>query len=144
MKKKNKFIGINFGGHDTSASLLIDDKIVAACEQERFDLQKHSRSFPIDAINECLKIGNISIDDIDEISFGSDIYDLIREVYLKPALKDENRLKFLIQDIEKIKKFLNIENNLRECTGFKGKVNFLGIIFAILQVHIIRQVLKMH
>ena len=99
MKNKNKFIGINFGGHDTSATLLIDDKIVAACEQERFDLQKHSRSFPIDAINECLKIGNISIDDIDD----TDIYDLIREVYLKPALKDENRLKFLIQDIEKIK-----------------------------------------
>ena len=38
MKNKNKFIGVNFGGHDTSATLLIDDNIVAACEQERFDL----------------------------------------------------------------------------------------------------------
>ena len=125
MKNKNKFIGVNFGGHDTSATLLVDDNIVAACEQERFDLLKHSRSFPLEAINECLRIGKISINDIDEISFGTDIFDLIREVYLKPALRDESRLKFLIKDIEKIKIFLNIEKRLRELTGFKGKVNFL-------------------
>ena len=125
MKNKNKFIGVNFGGHDTSATLLVDDNIVAACEQERFDLLKHSRSFPLEAINECLRIGKISINDIDEISFGTDIFDLIREVYLKPALRDESRLKFLIKDIEKIKIFLNIEKRLRELTGFKGTVNFL-------------------
>ena len=48
-------LAINFGGHDTSAALSINEKIIAAVEQERFDLSKHSRNFPIDAINNCLK-----------------------------------------------------------------------------------------
>ena len=91
-----------------------------------------------------LKLVIFQISDVDEISFGTDIYALIREVYLKPALKDENRLEFLVKDIERIKSFLNQENKLRELTGFKGKVNFLDITCVILQAHITRQVLKVH
>ena len=34
-------LGINFGGHDTSACLMINGKIVAACEEERFLKEKH-------------------------------------------------------------------------------------------------------
>ena len=49
-------LGINFGGHDTSATIIKNGEIVAACEQERYDGIKHSRKFPIDAINDCLKI----------------------------------------------------------------------------------------
>ena len=60
MKKKPFCVlGLEYGGHDTSASILIDGEIVAACEQERFDLEKHSRAFPNDSINECLKIAGL-------------------------------------------------------------------------------------
>ena len=43
-KKKFVQLAINYGGHDTSAALSIDDKIIAATEQERYDLSKHSRN----------------------------------------------------------------------------------------------------
>ena len=105
-----KILGIKYGGHDTSASLLIDGKIIAACAQERYSKDKHSRKFPIDAINDCLKIGKIKISKIDEIAFVGDINLYFREMYLNHALKSKKRMKFLIKDISKIEKILNIEN----------------------------------
>ena len=60
-------LGIKYGGHDCSAALLVDGKLVAACAQERYTRDKHSRLFPNDAIKDCLKIGKISINQIDEI-----------------------------------------------------------------------------
>ena len=124
MKKKYSILGIEYGGHDTSAALLIDGKIISCCEQERFDLKKHSRAFPSQAINECLKIGGMSIDDIDEISVGCDFVDMIRKVYLKPAIKDISRLGFMIKDIKRIESYLKIEKLIRKKTTFKKKINF--------------------
>ena len=100
----SKILGIKYGGHDTSAALLIDGKIVAACAQERYSRDKHSRKFPKEAVNDCLKIGKIKIDDIDEIAFVNDVNKFIREIYLRPALENEERLNFLFEDIEKILK----------------------------------------
>ena len=88
-----KILGIKYGGHDTSASLLIDGKIIAACAQERYSKDKHSRKFPIDAINDCLKIGKIKISKIDEIAFVGDINLYFREMYLNHALKSKKRMK---------------------------------------------------
>ena len=73
-----KILGLNYGGHDTSACITINGKVIAACEQERYDYQKHSRNFQIDAINDCLKISNLKIDQIDVISFSNDPYLQIR------------------------------------------------------------------
>ena len=124
MSKIFKVLGIEYGGHDTSATLMINGKIEAACEQERFDLKKHSRAFPKDAIQECLKIAGVKIDDLDEISFGGDYIDMIRKVYLKPALEKKERIEFLINDIERIKKFFNFEQIIRNETNYKGQINF--------------------
>ena len=117
-------LGVSFGGHDTSAALVINNKIVAACEQERFDLKKHTRSFPHEAINECLKLAGIKLSNIDEISIGADLIDLIRKIYLKPALKDNKRIEFLINDIDRIKKFYYMEDIIRDEINFTGKINF--------------------
>jgi carbamoyltransferase len=119
-----KILGIKYGGHDTSASLLIDGKIIAACAQERYSKDKHSRQFPIDAINDCLKIGKTKISKIDEIAFVGDINLYFREMYLNHALKSKTRMKFLIKDISKIEKILNIENFLRQKLNFKKNINF--------------------
>ena len=60
MSKKNlKVLGIHWGGHDTSASITINGKLLAAAEQERYDYIKHSRQFPTEAINDCLKIAKL-------------------------------------------------------------------------------------
>ena len=122
--KKSKLIqiSINWGGHDTSAALAIDDKIVAAAEQERYDLNKHSKNFPIDAINDCLNISKLKISNVDNIILCTDFKDLINRLYLEPAIKDSNRVKFLIKDIDRIKSYVNYEDNVRKQLNFSGKI----------------------
>ena len=110
----SNILGIKYGGHDTSAAIMVKGKIIAACAQERFSLDKHSRKFPSDAINECLKIAKIKIKDIDEIAFVNDLKSYIREIYLKPAIKDDKRLDFMFNDIDRISKSYYMENILRE------------------------------
>src|SRR5215471_15172647 len=55
-------------GHDSAAALVIDGEIVAAAAEERFNRVKHSGAFPINAINYCLKQGDVRLEDIDEIA----------------------------------------------------------------------------
>jgi len=59
-------------GMDAAAALVIDGKLVAAAEQERFSGKKHTGDFPIDAIRFCLAEGGLTLDDIDEIAHGFD------------------------------------------------------------------------
>jgi carbamoyltransferase len=123
MKNKRYIIlSINYGGHDTSACIMIDGIIVSACEQERFDLNKHSRSFPLEAINECLKISNVQIDEVDEFIIPFDTEYHIKEKYLKPVINKEVTMSFLINDLDRIKKISNIKNLIREKTNFKGPI----------------------
>jgi carbamoyltransferase len=121
-----KILGINYGGHDTSASLTINGKLIAACEEERYNKEKHTREFPKLAIKDCLKIANLKLKDIDLIAFSSDPYLQIREKYLTLALKDDYRIKVIIDDIDRIKSVYNTENFLRKKTGFKKKIEFLN------------------
>ena len=126
MNKKNQFVvlSIKYGGHDTAAAIMMDGIIIAACEQERYTLDKHSRKFPIDAIKDCLKIAKISIRNVDEIAFVNQPKLFIREFYLKPAIHDEKRLNFMMNDLDIIKKNYSIENLIREKTKFTGIINF--------------------
>ena len=120
----SNILGIKYGGHDTSAAIMINGKIVAACAQERFSLDKHSRKFPIDAINECLKLSKLKLKNIDEIAFVNDLKSYIREIYLKPAIKDNDRMKFLFQDLDRIKRSYYMEEIIREKLNYKGPINF--------------------
>ncbi|MCB9362528.1 carbamoyl transferase [Candidatus Woesearchaeota archaeon] len=121
-KKSIAVLGINYGGHDTSAALMIDGKMIAACEQERFTLDKHSRKFPIDAINECLKIGKITLDEIDEVGLVYDGLHQVTETYLKPALDDPDRVRVIIEDIDRIDFAINMEREVRKLLGYKGPI----------------------
>lgn len=67
-------------GMDAAAALVIDGKLVAAAEQERFSRKKHTGNFPIDAIQFCLREAGISIEEVDEIAHGFD-YRPYRELY---------------------------------------------------------------
>ncbi len=61
-------LGINHFFHDSSACLLVDGKLVAALEEERFNRDKHTRAFPSLAIDQCLKIAGLTAQDIDHIA----------------------------------------------------------------------------
>jgi len=60
-------LGVNSYHPDSSAAVLIDGQLVAACEEERFQRIKHFAGFPSESIKYCLKEASISIKDVDYI-----------------------------------------------------------------------------
>ena len=60
-------LGISAFYHDSAAALIIDGKIVAAAQEERFTRIKHDSSYPFNAINFVLSFGGIKISEIDSI-----------------------------------------------------------------------------
>jgi carbamoyltransferase len=75
-------------GMDAAAALVIDGRLVAAAEEERFTGKKHTGDFPIHAIRFCLAEAGISIDEIDEIAHGFD-YAPYRDLYLRDEVSAE-------------------------------------------------------
>ena len=117
-------LGIKFSGHDTSAALLIGGKLVAACAQERYTRDKHSRLFPKEAALDCLAIAGIKIDQVDEIAFVDDLKSLIRNSYLKPAIESDERLDFLFKDIDRLKQANDMDQIIRKNLNYKGIINY--------------------
>ena len=58
-------LGISCFYHDSAAALVVDGKIVAAAQEERFTRKKHDSNFPINAIKFCLDQNGLSYRDID-------------------------------------------------------------------------------
>jgi carbamoyltransferase len=67
-------------GHDSAAALIVNGKIVAAAEEERFSRKKHTGDFPLKAIEFCLRQAGLTCQDIDEIAHGFD-YSPYRQLY---------------------------------------------------------------
>jgi carbamoyltransferase len=84
-------------GMDAAAALVIDGRLVAAAEQERFSGKKHTGDFPIDAIRFCLAEAGISISDVDEIAHGFD-YSPYKGLYTGDAVSDELYSKVFSRD----------------------------------------------
>lgn len=56
--------------HDASAAILVDGKIIAAAEEERFLRDKHAKNkFPYEAAKFCLKEAGIKSEDVDVVAF---------------------------------------------------------------------------
>ena len=58
-------------GHEASAALLIDGKVICAVQEERFTKLKGDYGFPINAVKYCLKSQNLKTSDIDEVALGT-------------------------------------------------------------------------
>lgn len=46
--------------HDAAAALVVDGRVVAACEEERFTREKHTGKLPLNAIEHCLRAGGLA------------------------------------------------------------------------------------
>jgi carbamoyltransferase len=77
-----KILGISAFYHDSAAAIVVGGKIVAAAQEERFTRDKHTPSFPTQAIRYCLDEAGLEIDELDAIVF-----------YDKPLLKFERLLQ---------------------------------------------------
>jgi len=62
-------LGISALDKDTHATLMVDDKIVAAVGEERLTRVKMQRGFPHQAILECLRLSGASLKDIDHVAY---------------------------------------------------------------------------
>src|SRR6478672_2624997 len=64
-----RILGISCYFHDAAAALLVDGRLVAAAEEERFSRIKHDFGFPTRAIRFCLERGKVSGADLDYVAF---------------------------------------------------------------------------
>ena len=78
-------LGISAFYHDSAATILIDGKIIAAAQEERFTRKKHDPSYPFNAIEFVLDYANLKLNDVDQIIF-----------FEKPFLKFERLLETYI------------------------------------------------
>ena len=75
-------LGISAFYHDSAAAIIVDGKILAAAQEERFTRKKHDASYPYNAVEFVLKFAKLKLSDIDHIVF-----------YEKPFLKFERLLE---------------------------------------------------
>lgn len=98
-------------GHDASACLIIDGKIVAFAEEERFTRKRYSYdSLPILSIAYCLNEGKASVDDIDRVAYGWNMPKAYKMRKRKFPISEKQILeKLFSQDLYKYKKLPKLE-----------------------------------
>ncbi len=62
-------LGISAFYHDSAAALVVDGRIVAAAQEERFSREKHDSDFPSRAVEYCLAEGGLAPADLDYVAF---------------------------------------------------------------------------
>ena len=75
-------LGISAFYHDSAAALVVDGRIVAAAQEERFTRKKHDHEFPQHAIDYCLAEAGLKAEQLDYVGF-----------YDKPLTKFERLLE---------------------------------------------------
>ena len=75
-------LGVSAFYHDSAAALVVDGRIVAAAQEERFTRKKHDPAFPLNAAQFCLQQAGLQPGDLDYIAF-----------YEKPLIKFERLLE---------------------------------------------------
>jgi carbamoyltransferase len=75
-------LGISAFYHDSAAALVVDGRIVAAAQEERFTRRKHDPDFPVQAAAYCLREAGLHAGDLDYVVF-----------YEKPLLKFDRLLE---------------------------------------------------
>ncbi len=78
----SSILGISAFYHDSAACILMDGKIIAAAQEERFTRKKHDPNYPHNAIEFVLKYANLKLREVDQIVF-----------FEKPFLKFERLLE---------------------------------------------------
>src|SRR3569623_1377139 len=115
--------------HDSAAALVVDGRIVAAAQEERFSRRKHDAAFPAHAVQYCLRAGGLAAREVEYAVF-----------YEKPLLKFERLLETYLAFAPRglrsfsrampqwLKDKLYIGRTVRRSLGadFRGKLLFTG------------------
>jgi len=83
-------LGISAYYHDSAACLVVDGRVVAAAQEERFTRKKHDAAFPTNAVAYCLREAGLSRAQLDYVGF-----------YEKPLVKFSRLLETYIASAPK-------------------------------------------
>jgi carbamoyltransferase len=78
-------LGVSAFYHDSAAALVVDGRVVAAAQEERFTRTRHDADFPAQAVAYCLGEAGITADDLDFVAFYEkplSKFDRLLETYL--------------------------------------------------------------
>ena len=113
-------LGLNAYHSDSAACLMVDGKIVAAAEEERFRRIKHWAGLPTKAIDYCLQEAKLRLEDVDHIAINR-----------KPGANNLRRLGFVLthwphpklmaQKIKNIRSVASVQETLQQNYGIDIK-----------------------
>ena len=121
MNKSSIIIGINTYHTDSAACIIVDGNLIAAFEEERINRIKHYAGFPINSIQECLKIANLNSNQITDVAFNTrPLSNLVhKSIYF---LKNFSMKKS--PHMERLKKKYNLKKILKEKINLNDNVKF--------------------
>lgn len=120
-------LGINAYHGDSSACLVVDGKLVAAAEEERFRRIKHWAGFPSMAIRYCMEEQGIGIKDVDIVAINQDAKAHFGKKLAYLALRRPS-LSFVMDRIRNKKERLSVLDELaREFPGMSIKAKLQNI-----------------
>ena len=112
-------LGINAYHGDASAALLVDGRLVAAVEEERFTRIKHDTSFPHQAIRYCLDASGLRPQDLDHLAISRNPRaNLGRR--LTHAITDRAGRRVATTRAANLRKILGIKSTLAEGLGLRA------------------------
>ena len=120
-------LGISGLYHDSAAAIVVDGKIVAAAQEERFTRIKHDPAMPVNAIDYCLAEADIEASELDYVGFYDKpliTFDRMLETYMSYAPAGFRAFKTALPDW--LKKKLHIPKAIRKALGkqYKKRVVF--------------------
>lgn len=98
-----KILGINFEQHDSGAAIVVDGKIIAAVNEERFSRRKIDNSAPVCSIKFCLKEAGLAPEDLNLV---------------------------VLSGFKPLKKFLRFGGYYRDIARFAGKKSLFFAMFS--------------
>jgi carbamoyltransferase len=118
-------LGLNAYHADSAACLLVNGRLVAAAEEERFRRVKHWAGFPSQAIAYCLREARVRLADVDRIALNSDPRaNALRKAVF--ALQTRPELQLVVDRLRNARRRASAEDDLAEAfpgEEFRGRVH---------------------
>jgi carbamoyltransferase len=118
-------LGLNAYHADSAACIVVDGRLVAAAEEERFRRIKHWAGFPSYAIAYCLREAGVSITAVDHVAVNSDPKaNLAKKITF--ALRRRPELGLVLQRLRTARERVSVPEELAVCfpgQRFRGQVH---------------------
>lgn len=113
-------LGLNAYHADAAAAIVVDGKLIAAVEEERFRRVKHWAGFPAEAIRYSLSEAGASICDVDHIAVSRDPKaHLLKKAWF--ALSHGPKWSYLRDRVRNLGRVRDVKKELREALGVRGE-----------------------